>query len=189
MARCGQRGGRCATRSCLIALLTVWNMRGNYPRTAGLAHRESARTRAHHDFTSPTLRAGPLDVSVLVQDVMLRKTAAGLPTYGQPIRVLIRSEINAPRDRRGHQQNFCMRPVEACPAGTWHIEVVVDDFGRSPRSVRCVVARRLPWLDMTCGSAGRLARSASFPSGSRAFHHWSGAICLPKRPFGSGLVP
>jgi len=104
-------------------------------------------------FTAPTpVRAGPVDVSVLVQDP---ETGAPLPK----VRVVVRL-TPAGQGRQRHEQAapsaaatnklFQATAVELTTAGRWHLEVMlVGAHGTATAPLDLEVADPLPrWLEM-----------------------------------------
>jgi hypothetical protein len=103
-------------------------------------------------MTSPTpVRAGPVDISVLVQDA-----DSGRPLLDVPILVQAQS-IQHPRERlsapatneAATNKLFHASVLDLSTPGTWHFEVVPEDMGQEqPIQFDLEVDETLPrWLD------------------------------------------
>src|ERR1019366_4195787 len=105
-------------------------------------------------FTSPTpLRAGPMDVSVLVQDV-----ASGKPVLDLPIVVSAYPIPDPQRSISAHATTEAAinkllhaAQLKLPESGAWRIEVIVEGAQKEPAlSFDVVVAQPPPpWLDMS----------------------------------------
>jgi hypothetical protein len=151
-----------------ILLLALLVLPSRPARADGGTLRVSRRSGAYWvtAFTSPTpLRAGTVDVSVMVQDaatnrvlpdakVMIRVSPAGAPDTGS---------LSAPRaggpggakryeaTRRAATNKLLKSAIFELPSGgTWHVEVLIDgDRGRTEVGFDMAAADALPrWIDL-----------------------------------------
>ena len=80
-------------------------------------------------FTSPTpLRAGPVDISVFVQDVATRRASAGSadPGASDAARSWRRNALSSAPQRRRRRTSSTRRPSSTCPnraGGTWRSSI------------------------------------------------------------------
>jgi hypothetical protein len=146
-------------KSIVITLMTVWLTLG---ATASVAFADGGMVRFSERrgdrllitvFTTPTpFRAGPVDVSVLVQDA-----DTGRPLSDVPIVVYAHSIQNTPRKiaapattQAASNKLMCAAALDLTEPGWWHVEIVVNGFEQEPPIAFDVeVAEALPpWLHM-----------------------------------------
>jgi hypothetical protein len=172
----------------LIAVLTAWNAPAIASADGGIVRLCEVRAgRRITIFTAPTLlRAGPMDVSVLVQDV-----ASGKPVLDLPIVV---SAFPIPDPRRSISAHATTEAatnkllhaaqLNLPEAGAWRIEVIVEG-AQQEAALRfdVVVAQEPPpWLDMSLWIGWPLLAIGVF-----AFHQWL-SPCAKQSP-GSSAGP
>jgi hypothetical protein len=123
-------------------------------------------------FTAPTpLRAGPVDISVLVQDADSGRPLRDVPIVvsAQPIRNPS-ARTSIPATTEAATNKFLhSAPLEFSEPGWWHIEVVVRGSSSEPAiGFDVEVAEALPpWLNMSLWIGWPLAAIGFF-----AVHQW-----------------
>jgi hypothetical protein len=123
-------------------------------------------------FTSPTfLRAGPLDVSVLVQSVASGKPLLDLPIVVSAYHILDpQRKISVPATTDAATNKLLhVAQLKLPEEGTWRIEVVVDGLQQEPATRFDVIVAppSPPWLDMSLWIAWPL-----LAIGGYAVHQW-----------------
>jgi hypothetical protein len=157
----------------LIAILAAWNAPAIAYADGGIVRLCEVRDgRRITIFTSPTpLRAGPMDVSVLVQDV-----ASGKPVLDLPIVVSAYPIPDPQRSISAHATTEAAinkllhaAQLKLPESGAWRIEVIVEGAQKEPAlSFDVVVAQPPPpWLDMSLWIGWPLLAIGLF-----AFHQW-----------------
>jgi hypothetical protein len=139
----------------VIALLTAWNMPAIARADGGTVRVcEERAGRRITVFTAPTsIRAGPLDVSVLVQDVASRKPLLDVPIVVSAYPITDPQRIiSAPATTDAATNKLLHAAQLNLPeAGTWRIEVVTDGLPQESaiRFDVVVAPPAPPWLDMS----------------------------------------
>ncbi|HYV36811.1 MAG TPA: hypothetical protein VE988_13975 [Gemmataceae bacterium] len=165
----------------LIAVLTAWNVPALAYADGGTVRASEVRDgRRITVFTSPTfLRAGPLDVSVLVQDAASGKPLLDLPIVVTAYPILDpRRKISAPATTDAATNKLLHAAQLNLPEdGTWRIEVVVKGLEQEPAIGFDVdvAPPPPPWLGMSLWIGWPLLAIGVF-----ACHQW---LVHKRRPF------
>jgi hypothetical protein len=104
-------------------------------------------------FTTPTpLRAGPVDVSVLMQDADTSRPLTDLPVvvYAHPIQNTLRKIAAPATTEAASNKLMCAVALDLTEPGWWHVEIVVDGVEQDPPIAFDVevVEALPPWLHM-----------------------------------------
>jgi hypothetical protein len=165
----------------LITLLTAWNVPEIAHADGGTVRLCEVRDgRRITVFTSPTyLHSGPVDVSVVVQDVASGRPLLHLPIVvsAYPIRdPLRRTSALATTEGATNKLMYAAR-LQLPEAGAWRIEAVVEGLQREPPLHFDVVVAPAPppWLEMSPWICWPLLAIAFF-----VFHQW---LVHTRRPF------
>jgi hypothetical protein len=143
------------TKVLLLAVLTAWNVPAPTYADGGTVRASEVRDgRRITVFTSPMfLRSGPMDISVLVQDVASGKPLLDVPIVVSAYPILDpRRKISAPATTDTATNKLLHAAQLTLPEEkTWRIEVVVDGMQQEPAiAFDVVVAPPLPpWLGMS----------------------------------------
>ena len=183
------------SKSIAIAVAAAWIVAGyatSVARADGGAVRFSERRGDHlvSVFTSPTpLRAGPVDVSVLLQDSDSGKPVLGTPivVHARPIRDASQ-EISAPATSEAATNKLLnAAQLEFAQPGSWRVSVDVQCLNAAPPiDFNVEVAEPLPsWLHLGVWIAWPLV-----PIGLFACHQWLGqrAAGLQHEPFAMAAI-
>jgi len=165
----------------LIALLTAWHAPTIARADGGIVRVCEVRAgRRITVFTAPTsMRAGPQDVSVLVQDVVSGKPLLDVPiaVSAYPIADPRRKTCVPATTDATTNKLFHAAQLNLPDAGSWRVEVVADALPQEPPiGFDVVVAPPAPpWLDMSPWIAWPL-----LAIGLYALHQW---LVQRRRPF------
>jgi hypothetical protein len=145
-------------KSILITLLTAWFAVDAGDSTAfadGGMIRFSERRgdRLITVFTTPTLlRAGPVDISVLVQNADTGRPLSDLPivVYAYPIQNPLRKFATPATNEAASNKLMCAAALGLTEPGWWHVETIVDGVEEDPPVAFDVEVAEAPppWLQL-----------------------------------------
>jgi hypothetical protein len=138
-------------------------------------------------FTSPTpLRAGSIDISVLVQDATTGKPLPDVPivVYVEPVNHWQQRISAKATSAQATNKFFQSAQLELSVPGLWHVEVVVQGTKQDPKigfDVE-VGAPQLPWLDMSLWIGWPLAPIAFFVLHKWLVHRHRPSVQIREKP-------
>jgi len=157
----------------LFAILAAWNAPSIAHADGGIVRLCEVRAgRRITVFTAPTLlRAGPMDISILVQDV-----ASGKPVLDLPIVVVACPIADPERTIRAHATTEAATnkllhaaQLKLPEAGAWRVEVIVEGAPQEAAFHFDVIVAQAapPWLDLSLWIGWPLLAVGLF-----ALHQW-----------------